>query len=123
VELDNCKIPNRLTQAFFGRRIEKASDVAIFCLAASSCWPGSPAIANFEKPKSRNKYFVSNGYWCNRVYLQGYGIWGWIAANLAAFSSASGSRAAWVRGVCNLHKSVPVMPRRQSGSEFSLTSE
>jgi hypothetical protein len=46
-----------------------------------------------------------------------------IAANLAAFSSASASRVAWVRGVCNLHKSVPVMPRREPGSEFSLTSE
>jgi hypothetical protein len=50
--------------------IKKASDIAMFYLAASSCWPASSAIANFEKRKSINKSFVSNGYWRCRVSLQ-----------------------------------------------------
>jgi hypothetical protein len=43
--------------------IKKPSEFAMFCLAASSCWPASSAIVNFEKRQSRNKSVVSNGYW------------------------------------------------------------
>jgi len=112
---DIGKIPESIgagERHFSLNEIKQASDIAMFYLAASSGWPASPAIVNFEKRKSRNKSFVSNGYWRCRVYLQGCGICNRIAANLAAFSSASGSRVAWVRDVCNLNKSVPVMPRR-----------
>jgi hypothetical protein len=123
---DIDKIPESIDAGerhFSVSEIKKASDIAMFYLAASSCCPASPAIVNFEKCKSENKSFVSNSYWHRRVYPQGCGICNRIAANLAAFSSASGSRVAWVRDVCNLDKSVPVMPRRESGWKFSLTSE
>jgi hypothetical protein len=67
--------------------IKRASDIAMFDLAASSCWPASPAIVNFRKMRFKKKPIVSNGYRYRRVYLQGCGIWNRIAANLAAFST------------------------------------
>jgi hypothetical protein len=70
---DIGKIPESIDPGerhFSVSEIKKASDIAMLYLAASSCWPASPAIVNFEKRKSRNKSFVSNGYWRCRVYLQ-----------------------------------------------------
>jgi hypothetical protein len=86
----SAKYPNRLTQAngiSWSAKSKTASDIAMFHLAASSCWPASPAIVNFEKRESINKSIVSNGYRRSRVYLQGCGIWNRIAANLAAFGT------------------------------------
>jgi hypothetical protein len=42
------------------------------------------------------------------------------AANLAAFTSACSFFVAAVRGVCNPNKSVPAMPKRNSGTDFLL---
>jgi hypothetical protein len=41
-----------------------------------------------------------------------------LAANLAAFTSACSFFVAAVRGVCNPTKSVPAMPKRNSGTGF-----
>jgi hypothetical protein len=69
--------------------IKKLPEIAKFSSGACSGCPALPAIDNFGKQKSRNKSFVSIGYWRRSVCLQGCGIRDWTAANLAAFSSAS----------------------------------
>jgi hypothetical protein len=65
-----CKIPKSIDAGerhFSVSEIKKASDIAMFYLAASSCCPAWPAIVNFEKRQSRNKSVVSNSYWRFRV--------------------------------------------------------
>jgi hypothetical protein len=62
---------------------------------------------------------MSTGYVSLEIRLQGPQFREIVAANLAAFTSASGLFTAAVRGACNPNRSVPVTPMHSSGSEFS----
>jgi hypothetical protein len=64
-------------------------------------------------------YLISDGYGYHLSWPARPGIRGQVAANLAAFASASGLFTAAVRGACNPNRYVPVPPMHSSGSEFS----
>jgi hypothetical protein len=79
-------------------------------------------ICNSRKKKAANpkiNYLRSDSYGYHLNCSETLGIRGQTAANLAAFTSASGLFTAAVRGACNPNRSVPVTPMLSSGSEFS----
>jgi len=103
---------------FLVSRIKKAPDIAVLGQAACSYWPALPAIDNCTKHSSINNPFISNGSTYLWICTSRSRVPERTAANLAAFSSASGARVAVGFAAFAISTNQSRHALRWSGSNF-----